>query len=150
MESPRFWIGVATQDHVDRAVAGSYVEVNHGRAGPLERMHADDGFAWYASRSAEARGSSLQAFTALGRIDGDAIRQADDDGERRPFRRAIVYLAAQPASVRTLVEQLGFIRSKQHWGGAFRYGFLRVPAADFAVIAAAMGRNFDEDFVVPR
>ncbi len=33
-----------------------------------------------------------------------------------------------------------------HWGAAFRFGYLRVPEADFAKIAAAMGRDFAADF----
>jgi hypothetical protein len=41
---------------------------------------------------------------------------------------------------------LSFIRSKDHWGAAFRFGFLRVPEEDFARIAAAMGRDFARDF----
>jgi hypothetical protein len=45
-----------------------------------------------------------------------------------------------------LIEDLSFIRSKKHWGAAFRFGVLRVPEADFALIAAAMGRTFADDF----
>jgi len=75
--SLRFWIVVATQDHVELAVAGAYVQVNHGRAGPLERMRAGDGFAWYSPRVAWPGGAPLQAFTALGRIGNSAIRQVD-------------------------------------------------------------------------
>ena len=45
-----------------------------------------------------------------------------------------------------MIEDLSFIRSKMHWGAAFRFGYLRVPEADFAKIAAAMGRDFATDF----
>ena len=38
------------------------------------------------------------------------------------------------------------IRGKAHWGAAFRFGVVRVPEPDFALIAAAMGRSFAEDF----
>jgi hypothetical protein len=38
------WIGVAAKDHVDMGVAGGFIQVNHGKAGPLERMRAGDGF----------------------------------------------------------------------------------------------------------
>jgi hypothetical protein len=37
------------------------------------------------------------------------------------------------------VETLSFIKDKSHWGAAFRFGYLRVPAEDFARIAKAMG-----------
>jgi len=149
MRKPEFWIGVASLDHVDRAVAGTYVELNRGRACPLERMHSGDGFAWYSPRIASATGASLQAFTALGRIANSAIYQIDAGGDARPFRRAIDYLAAQPVPIKPLLDTLSFIRSKSHWGAVFRFGFLRVPAADFAIIAAAMGRTLTEDFPLP-
>ena len=50
-----------------------------------------------------------------------------------------------------MLDSLSFIRSKEHWGASFRFGFLRVPEEDFARIAAAMGRDFAADFpaVVP-
>jgi hypothetical protein len=37
------------------------------------------------------------------------------------------------------VERLSFITNKTHWGAAFRFGYIRIPAADFALIAAEMG-----------
>src|SRR4029079_10009386 len=50
------------------------------------------------------------------------------------------------APIKPLIEELSFIRSKTHWGAAFRFGFLRVPEPDFARIASAMGRDFAADF----
>ena len=67
-----FWIGVASSDHVALAVAGGFVQINHGKAGPLERMRAGDGFAYYSPRSAYPDGDSVQAFTALGCVTGEA------------------------------------------------------------------------------
>ncbi len=68
----------------------------------------------------------------------------------RPFRLAVDYLQVQDAPIRPLIEELSFIRSKTHWGAAFRFGYLRIPEADFARIAAAMGRDFAADFPVSR
>ena len=74
------------------------------------------------------------------------LYQADLDDGFRPFRLDVEFLNAAPAPVRPLVPDLSFIRSKTHWGAAFRFGVVRVPAADFALIAGAMGRAFDADF----
>ena len=63
-----------------------------------------------------------------------------------PFRRHAEFLRASPAPIRPLIDSLTFIRSKLHWGAAFRFGHLRVPAEDFARIVAAMGRDFSADF----
>ena len=146
MRERQFWIGVVSKDHVDRATAGGFAQVNHGKAGPLERMHAGDGFAYYSPRASYPDGAPLQAFTAIGRVRTGTVYQAEMADGFRPFRLDVDFLAADPAPVKPLLPELSFIRSKTHWGAAFRFGVVRVPAADFAVIAAAMRCTFAADF----
>jgi len=145
MSSRNYWIGVVSKDHVDLGVAGGFTQVNHGKAAPLERMHAGDGFAFYSPRTSYPDGESLQAFTAIGRIRNGNVYQVTL-GDFRQLRLDVDFFAAQPAPVRPLIDQLSFIRSKTHWGAAFRFGVLRVPEADFALIASAMGRSVADDF----
>jgi len=149
MSERRYWIAVVSKDHVDRATAGGFAQVNHGKAGPLERMRAGDGFAYYSPRVSHPDGATLQAFTAIGRVRSGTLYQADADDGIRPFRLEVEFLEAAPAAVKPLVAELSFIRSKTHWGAAFRFGVVGVPAADFARIAAAMGRSFAADFPAP-
>ena len=141
-----YWIGVASQDHVDLATAGNFAQLNHGKAGALERMHHGDGFVFYSPRESYPDGAPLQAFTAIGRVRSGTIYQVDAGEGFRPFRLDVDYLPGAPAPVKPLIEQLSFIRSKTHWGAAFRFGVVRVDAPDFAVIASAMGRSFEADF----
>jgi len=146
MNARHFWIGVVAQDHAEQAIAGGFAQVNHGKAGPLERLRAGDGFAIYSPRTAHPYGAPLQAFTAIGRVRTGVVYQVDAGEAFRPFRVDIDYLPATPAPIRPLIESLSFLRSKTHWGAAFRFGFLRVPAEDFARIAVAMGRDPAIDF----
>lgn len=146
MNERNYWIGVVSKEHVAIGVKGGFTQLNHGKAGPLERMRAGDGFAFYSPRMSYPDGEPLQAFTALGRIRDGAVYQAGAGTDFTPFRLAVDYLPVQDAPIKPLIEQLSFIRSKTHWGAAFRFGFLRVPEADFAHIAGAMGRNFALDF----
>jgi hypothetical protein len=146
MTERKFWIGVVSKSHVDIGVAGGFTQLNHGKAAPLERMARGDGFAFYSPRTDYPDGEVLQAFTAIGRIRDGVVYQADMGEGFRPFRVAVDYLPATPAPIRPLIETLTFIRSKEHWGAAFRFGMVRAPAEDFARIAAAMGRSFADDF----
>ena len=146
MTEHQFWIGVVSKDHVDRAMSGGFAQVNHGKAGPLERMRAGDGFAFYSPRTSYPDGDPVQAFTAIGRVRTGRVYQAEMEDGFRPFRLDVDFLAADAAPVKPLLPDLTFIRSKTHWGAAFRFGVVRVPAADFAVIAAAMKRSFATDF----
>lgn len=139
MSGRSYWIGVASKDHVDNAIAGGFTQLNHGKAAPLERMRAGDGYLFYSPRTAYPDGAPLQAFTAIGRIRTGTVYQATLSEDFRPFRIDVDYVSAQPAPIKPLIAHLTFIRSKTHWGAAFRFGMLRVPEVDFALIAAAMG-----------
>ena len=146
MNMRNYWIGVVSRDHVAIGVGGGFTQLNHGKAGPLERMRAGDGFAFYSPREAYPDGPPLQAFTAMGRIRDGALYQASAGGGFSPFRLAVDYLPVKEAPIKPLLEDLSFIRNKTHWGAAFRFGCVRVPESDFAKIAAAMGREFATDF----
>jgi hypothetical protein len=139
-----YWIGVASKDHVDIGTAGGYTQLNHGKAAPLERMRAGDGFVFYSPRTAYPDGQPLQAFTAIGRIRTGNVYQATVSDTFRPFRLDVEYLACRSAPIRPLIDELSFIRSKEHWGAAFRFGMVRVPEADFLRIADAMACHFAE------
>ena len=156
MSERNYWIGVVSKDHVALGVTGGYTQLNHGKAGPLERMRAGDGFAFYSPRTSYPDGAALQAFTAIGRIrDGNVYQvtqgMVGTEGridDFKPFRLTVDYLPARDVPIKPLIEDLSFIRSKMHWGAAFRFGYLRIPEADFAKIASAMGRDFARDFPV--
>ena len=138
--SRNFWIGVVSKDHVDIGVAGGFTQVNHGKAGPLERMRAGDGFAFYSPRTRYPDGelvAGVHGHRPHPQRHGLPGQRSSDSF--RPFRLDVDYFPAQPAPVRPLIDELSFIRSKAHWGAAFRFGVLRVPEADFALIAARDG-----------
>jgi len=145
MTEPSYWIGVVSRTHADIGIAGGFAQVNHGRAGPLERMRAGDGFCTYSPRTDHPDGELLQAFTGIGRIRTGRVYQADAGGDFHPFRLDVDYFPATPAPIRPLLESLSFIRSKKHWGAALRFGIARIPAEDFARIAAAMGHDLAAD-----
>ena len=102
MNARNYWIGVVAKDHVALGVAGGFTQLNHGKAGPLERMRAGDGFAFYSPRTAHPDGPALQAFTAIGRIRDGRVYQADAGSGFRPFRLDVDYLPATDAPVKPL------------------------------------------------
>ena len=44
---PKHWIAVASAEHARRGKAG-FMQVNHGKAAPLRRVHPGDGVAYYS------------------------------------------------------------------------------------------------------
>ena len=148
MSERRYWIGVVARSDVEQGRAGAYTELNHGRAAALERMSPGDGLVLYSPRETPQARAPLQAFTAIGRIAEGHVYEAEASHAEPAvrFRRSMAYLPAAAAPIRPLIDELGFIRSKQHWGAVFRFGFVRVPPADFARIARAMGCDPAREF----
>lgn len=149
MTTRNYWIGVVSQDHVAMGVAGGFVQLNHGRAGALARMHPGDGFVFYTPRASYPDGAPVQAFTAIGRVGAADIATVPGPDGSTFHRREVQFLPAQHAPVKPLIDALEFVRSKKHWGAAFRFGFVRIGAADFARIATAMQCNLVETFAEP-
>jgi hypothetical protein len=58
----RYWVGVASRDHVEKAVQGGFFQAKHGREGPVKRMSKGD----YVCST--RRGDAVQAFTAIGEV----------------------------------------------------------------------------------
>ncbi len=146
MTERNYWIGVVSLEHVTWGVKGNYIQLNHGKKAPLQRLHAGDGFIYYSPRTSYPDGDPLQMFTAIGIVKTGEVYQADMGGGFLPYRLDMKFLKAKHAPIKPLIDQLSFIKDKTHWGGAFRFGQIKVPAKDFAIIAEAMGRDFEKDF----
>jgi hypothetical protein len=69
-------------------------------------------------------------------------------GVRGGFRVDVQFLKAKEVPIRPFIERLSFFKGKSHWGARFRFGHLSISGADFAFIAAAMGRDFQKDFAL--
>ena len=146
MADRNYWIGVVSRSHVQLGVQGDFVQLGHGKRAPLERLRAGDGLVTYSPRTSYPDGEALQSFTAIGIVISGEIYQVEMSPGFKPYRVDVSYLDCREAPIRPLVERLSFIRSKTHWGAAFRFGRLEIPADDFALVARAMGRAaFEQD-----
>lgn len=139
MEMSRYWIAVASRDHVRNGVTGGFCQPCRGKPGPLRRMREGDWIIYYSSKERFGSPEPCQAFTAIGRVTGAEVFAYPMSESFVPFRREIQFAPAADAPIQPLIEQLSFITDKRHWGAPFRFGFLEIPQADFEIIAAAMG-----------
>lgn len=135
----QFWVGVVSREHVRRGVEGGFIQLNHGKLAPLQRLHAGDGLAMYSPRTSYPDGQPLQHFTAIGLVGTGEVYQVEMSDDFKPYRIGVTFFEAQETPIKPLVEGLSFIKSKKNWGGAFRFGYAKVPAEDFQLIANAMG-----------
>lgn len=134
----QYWIIVASKDHVQRGLAGGFLQSNHGKAAPLKRMHAGDWVIFYSPKLEYDKPEKLQCLTAIGKILNDQIYQHDMGGGFVPFRRNVTFLPAREVSILPLIPVLTFIKDKTHWGAPLRFGILQIPEEDFRSIAIQM------------
>ena len=139
MTTPNYWIGVVSRAHVQLGVKGGFIQLNHGKKAPLQKFRAGDGLIMYSPRTSFPDGEPLQAFTAIGTITSGEIYQVEMSPDFKPFRIDVKFLKCRETPIKPLIESLSFIKSKMHWGAAFRFGQVKVPGEDFALIAQAMG-----------
>jgi hypothetical protein len=134
-----FWIGVVSRTHVQIGVRGGFIQLNHGKKQPLQRLRAGDGLTMYSPRTSYPDGEVLQSFTAIGVVVSGKIYQAEMTPEFKPYRVDVKFFGCHETPIRPLIEQLSFIKNKARWGSAFRFGQLKVPVQDFELIAESMG-----------
>ncbi len=135
----RYWIGVASKDHVQRGVTGGFCQLCHGKAQPLKRMNQGDWIIYYSPKEKFQESVPCQQFTAIGEVIGTDVYLYEMSPNFIPFRRDIHFLAeAKPIAIRPLITQFHFIKDKAKWGQAFRYGHLEIPQHDFELIAQQM------------
>jgi predicted RNA-binding protein len=134
----KYWIILASKDHIQRGQAGGFIQANHGKAAPLKRMRAGDWVIFYSPKLEFDKPEKLQCFTAIVRVVGEEIYQQDMGGGFVPFRLKVQFLPSKDVSIRPLIEELTFIKDKTHWGAPFRFGTLQIPEEDFRLIAGKM------------
>jgi hypothetical protein len=138
-EDRRYWLAVASADHARRGREQGFMQVGHGKGGPLKRPRAGDGVVYYSPTVAMGGKERLQAFTSIGVVADERVYQADMGGGFRPFRRDVKFVEATEASILPLLDALDLTRGKRNWGYPFRFGFLEITQRDFDTISAAMG-----------
>ena len=134
----RYWIVVASYDHVRLGAAAGFAQACHGKSSPLRRMHEGDWLIYYSSKATYGQAERCQKFTAIGQVKDDHIYPFDMGNGFVPFRRNVDFLDCHEASILPLIGDLSFIRDKVRWGAPFRYGLLEIPERDFRLIAGHM------------
>lgn len=133
------WIGVASAAHVERGRDGGFMQVCHGKSGPLSRIRPGDDIIYYSPSTEMAGGERVQSFTAAGRVVERDPYRFDMGGGFVPTRRDVDWLPTRIAPIQPLLQRLDFTRGRQNWGYVFRFGVLKISDADRHVILGAMG-----------
>ncbi|GLU52188.1 EVE domain-containing protein [Dyadobacter frigoris] len=134
----KYWIIVASKDHVKSAQPLGIAQACHGKVSPLKRMRKDDFIIYYSGKQTLRRPEVCQEFTAIGKVMDDEIYQFPVSEDFCPARRNIEFLPSGDVSILPLISGLNFIHDKKNWGYPFRFGLLEIDRHDFELISSQM------------
>jgi len=134
----KYWIIVASKDHVKNGIAEGIAQACHGKSSPLRRMKKGDGVVYYSGKQILGMPDKCQEFTALGKVTDDEIYHFQVSEDFCPSRRKIEFSQCKDISVLPLINDLDFIQNKKSWGYPFRFGFLEINQHDFDLISSQM------------
>jgi len=138
MREPKYWIIVASKDHVATGVKEGIAQACHGKASPLKRMKPNDFVIFYSGKKKFGEPDKCQEFTAIGQVADEAIDQYQMTPDFCPFRRKINFMEYKCVSILPLINDLEFIQNKKSWGYPFRFGFFEINKHDFQLISSLM------------
>lgn len=138
------WIAVASAEHVSLGRRLGFMQVCHGKAAPLRRLHPEDRVIYYSPARQFRAKQKLQAFTAVGIVKKTEPYQVEMAPGFCPYRRDVMWLEAHETSILPLLTALEFTAAKQNWGYQMRFGLFSISDQDFRLIAKAMHAQLPE------
>jgi EVE domain len=135
----RYWIGVASKEHVLRGIAGGFCQVCHGKQTPLRRMEPGDWIIYYSPVEVFGEKTPCRKFTGIGKIVSGEPYQCQMAPDFIPWRRDVTFFPGHEVAIEPLLDKLSCISNKKRWGFPFRRGLFEISREDFRVIASAMG-----------
>ena len=138
MNKTKYWVIVASKDHVKNGIAEGIAQACHGKASPLRRMKKGDFILYYSGKLVFGKEEKCQEFTAIGQVKDDEVYQFQMSPDFCPSRRNITFFEHQDLSILPFINDLDFIQNKKSWGYPFRFGFLEINEHDFQLISSKM------------
>ncbi len=134
----KYWIIVASKDHVQKGISGGFAQACHGKSAPLKRMRKGDFIIYYSGKHTMEGTDKCQEFTAIGEVINENTYEFQQTADFCPSRRDIHFFDHRDVSILPLISGLDFISNKPSWGYPFRFGFLEINQHDFDLISNQM------------
>lgn len=139
MKRRKFWIAVASYNHVKVGIEGGFAQVCHGKKTPLLRLSENDVIFYYSPTIEMGSKAKYQHFSAIGRVLDDNVYSYRMSDSFEPFRRNVSFHTnIKHASIHPLIPQLEFIVDPKRYGSKFRYGLFEISHHDALVIWNAL------------
>ncbi|MGI8525244.1 MAG: EVE domain-containing protein [Pseudolabrys sp.] len=135
----KYWLAVASAEHVRLGRADGFMQLGHGKLAPLKRVRPGDRIVYYSPATAYGGKDKLQSLVAIGVIKDREPYRADLGQGLWLFRRDVAWKKAKEAPIAPLLDRLELTRGKANRGYQLRFGLINIGKRDMTLIARAMG-----------
>lgn len=136
------WIAVISRAHSRIAAASGFLQVNHGKAGPLRKTKAGDEVFIYCPREEMRGGAVLKRVEFRCTFDDDRVYQVEQAPGFVPFRKDVTYDTTFGGVAIHDVPGME-LTANPRWGMLARRGFFEISAHD-ADLLRHFGRSQHE------
>lgn len=131
----RYWIGIASEDHVKHGVTGGFCQLCHGKSSPLKKMKKEDWIIYYSPKESLSKKTPCQKFTAIGQILSSNVYQIEMYPGFRPYRMNVNFLnSITPVPLNLVSNSLLW----QEYRSRLRFGHFEIPKELFLLISDLM------------
>ncbi|GAA4666725.1 EVE domain-containing protein [Bartonella pachyuromydis] len=134
----KHWIAVISRAHACLAAEFGFLQVCHGKAGPLRKTSKGDEVFIYCPRSEMGTGKILQTIEFQCMFKDNHIYQVEQTPGFKPFRKDVTFNKQGKPVVLKSIKGLTLF-TNPHWGMLARRGFFEITAFDAILIREAMG-----------
>jgi hypothetical protein len=114
MTKVRYWIGVASREHVRLGVKGGFAQFSHGKLARARRPSQGDWVIYYSPKLKFGEAEPCQKFVAIGQVIDDAPFQVEQFPGFKPWRRKIRYERAAEDDIHALIDVHTFPQRCSH------------------------------------
>ncbi|CAK3621007.1 EVE domain-containing protein [Vibrio crassostreae] len=125
----KHWIAVISLEHAQIAANSDFLQVCHGKKGPLQRTRAGDEVFIYCPRTGMRSGQSLKLVAFRCIFKDNNIYQVEQAPGFQPFRKDVIFDKSFQAIGIKEIDGLS-LTSNPNWGMLARRGFFEISADD--------------------
>lgn len=127
----KYWIGVASKDHVMLGVRGEFCQLCHGKKAPLSRMKVGDLLLYYSPKQEMNAQKPYQKIVACARIKSNEIYQVKMNADFIPYRMDVNY---QNTNQEVSLDELNQFSEWKAVRSRLRYGHFEISESLFYAI----------------
>lgn len=125
----KHWIAVISRAHARIAAESGFLQVCHGKPGPLRKTRAGDEVFIYCPRSEMGAGEVLKTVEYHCVFNNDDVYQVEQFPGFTPYRKDVTFSRNCQSVVLKEVANLAFT-ADSHWGMLARRGFFEIGPHD--------------------